>query len=110
VLLDDVGHCLHAIGVRTRREEAHGAASPRTRLPFVQDVRLSGVKPLLGLERMHALPRWLFRDEAIMPRVGGPAQQGRQGSCPRGATTRQGERLPGPICPATRAKHMVPWH
>jgi hypothetical protein len=90
VLLDDVGHCLHAIGVRTRREEAHGAASPRTRLPFVQDVRLSGVKPLLGLERMHALPRWLFRDEAIMPRVG--------------------ERLPGPICPATRAKHMVPWH
>ena len=33
-----------------------------------------------------------------------------RGICQRGATTRQGERLPGPICPDTLAKNIVRWN
>jgi hypothetical protein len=42
-----------------------------------------------------------------MQLVGFNAQQVRQGICQRGATKRQGERAPGPICPDTLAKHLV---
>jgi hypothetical protein len=109
-LLDDFLHFLQAIGVMTLLEEAHGAAIQRAMLPFVQYVRLYGVKTLLGIESMNALPRLLFSDEALMQLVGFNAQQVRQGICPRGATKRQGERLPGPICPDTLAKNIVKWH
>jgi hypothetical protein len=68
------------------------------------------VKTLFGIERLKALPRWRVRDEAIMPLVGFNAQQVRQGLGQRGATKRQGERLPGPICPDTLAKNIVKWH
>jgi hypothetical protein len=37
-LLDDFWHFLQAIGVMTRREEAHGAALQRAMRPFVQYV------------------------------------------------------------------------
>jgi hypothetical protein len=109
-VLDDFWHFLQAIGVMTLLEEAHGAAIHRTRLPFVQYVLLYGVKTLFGIESMHALPSLLFRDEAIMQLVGFNAPQVRQGICPRGTTTRQGERLPGPICPDTLANHIVKWN
>jgi hypothetical protein len=39
--------------------------------------------------------------------VGFNAQQVRQGICQRGATKRQGERVPGPICLDTLAKNIV---
>jgi len=45
-----------------------------------------------------------------MQLVGFNAQQVRQGICQRGATTRQSERLPGPICPDTLAKNIVKWN
>ena len=45
-----------------------------------------------------------------MQLVGFNAQQVRQGICQRGATTRQGERLPGPIGPDTLAHTIVKWH
>ena len=45
-----------------------------------------------------------------MPLVGFNAQQVRQGICQRGASKRQGERLPGPLCPDTLAKNIVKWH
>jgi hypothetical protein len=109
-LRDDFWHFLQAIGVLTLRQEAHGAAIQRTMLPFVQYVLRSGVKTLLGMERMNALPSWLCSDEAVMPRVGFNAQQVRQGICQRGVTTRQGERLPGPIGPDTLAKNSVKWN
>jgi hypothetical protein len=109
-LLDDFLHFLQAIGVMTLLEEAHGAAIQRAMLPFVQYVLLYGVKTLLGIESMNALPRLLFSDEALMQLVGFNAQQVRQGICPRGATKRQGERLPGPICPDTLAKNIVKWN
>src|SRR5262245_59085207 len=56
---------------------------------------------------MHALPALLCSDEALMQLVGFNAQQVRQGICQRGAFTRQGERRPGPLCPATLAKNIV---
>jgi hypothetical protein len=109
-LRDDFFHFLQAIGVMALLQEAHGAAIHRQMVPFVQYVLVYGVKTLVGIERIHALPSLLFRDEALMHLVGFNAQQVRQGICPRGATTRQGERLPGPICPDTLANNSVKWN
>jgi hypothetical protein len=109
-LLDDFLPFLQAIGVLTLLQEAHGAAIQRTMLPFVQYVLLYGVKTLCGMESMNALPSLLFSDEAVMQLVGFNAQQVRQGICQRGVTKRQGERLPGPICPDTLAKNIVKWN
>jgi hypothetical protein len=91
-------------------EEAHGAAMHRQMVPFVQYVLLYSMKTLCGMESINALPSLLFSDEALMQLVGFNAQQVRQGICQRGATTRQGERLPGPICPDTLANNIVKWN
>jgi hypothetical protein len=79
-------------------------------VPFVQYGRLYSRKTLVGMERIKARPSLLCSDEALMRWVGFHAQQVRQGLCQRGVTTRQGERLPGPLCPDTLAKHIVKWH
>jgi Transposase DDE domain len=109
-LLDDFFHFLQAIGVMVLLEEAHGAAIHRQMVPFVQYVLLYSMKTLFGMESINALPSLLFSDEALMQLVGFNAQQVRQGICRRGATTRQGERLPGPICPDTLANKIVKWN
>jgi hypothetical protein len=106
-LLDGFFHFRQAIGVMVLLEEARGAAIHRQMVPFVQYVLLYGVKTLCGMESINALPSLLFSDEALMRLVGFNAQQVRQGICQRGATTRQGERLPGPICPDTLANNIV---
>ena len=99
-LLDAFFHVLQAIGVMGLLETAYGAAIHCPLVPFVQYVRLCSMKTLLGMESIKALPSLLFSDEALMRQVGFNAQQGRQGICRRGATKRQGERLPGPIWPS----------
>lgn len=71
---------------------------------------LYGVKTLLGIESINALPSLLFSDEALMQLVGFNAHQVRQGICQRGVTTRQGARLPGPIGPDTLANTIVKWN
>jgi Transposase DDE domain len=109
-LLDDFFHFLQAIGVMALLQEAHGAAIHRQMVPFVQYVLVYGVKTLFGIESINALPSLLFSDEALMHLVGFNAQQVRQGICQRGATKRQGERLPGPICPDTLANNIVKWN
>jgi hypothetical protein len=109
-LLDDFLHFLQAIGVMALLEEVHGAAIHRQMLPFVQYVLLYGVKTLFGIQSINALPSLLFSDEALMQLVGFNAQQVRDGVCQRGATKRQGERHPGPICPDTLAKNIVKWN
>lgn len=109
-LLDDFFHFLQAIGVMGLLEEAHGAAIHRQMVPFVQYVLLYSVKTLFGIESINALPSLLFSDEALMQLVGFNAQQIRQGICQRGATKRQAEREPGPICPDTLANNIVKWH
>jgi hypothetical protein len=109
-LLDDFFHFLQAIGIMGLLEEAHGAAMHRQMVPFVQYVLLYSMKTLCGMESINALPSLLFSDEALMQLVGFNAQQVRQGICQRGATTRQGERLPGPICPDTLANNIVKWN
>jgi hypothetical protein len=91
-------------------EEAHGAAIHRQMVPCVPYVLLYSMKTLFGMERIKALPSLLFSDEALMQWVGFNAQQVRQGLCQRGVTKRQGERLPGPICPDTLANHIVKWN
>jgi hypothetical protein len=65
------------------------------------------LKTLCGIESLNALPSWLFSDVALMQLVGVNAQQVRDGVCQRGASTRQGERTWGPICPDTLANHSV---
>jgi hypothetical protein len=108
-LLDAFLHFVRAIGVMALLEAAHGAAIQRKRVPVVQSVLLYGVKTLLGMPSINALPRLLCSDEALMPLVGFNAQQVGEGVCQRGATTRPGERAPGPICQDTLAKHIVQW-
>src|SRR2546430_385691 len=106
-VLDDFFHCLQALGVMARLEEVHGVAIQRAMVPYVQYVLLYGLKTLCGIDRMNALPALLFSDEALMQLVGFHAQHVRQGMCQRGATTRQGERTPGPISPETLAHNIV---
>src|SRR5215211_7843570 len=106
-VLDDFFHFLQAVGVMTLLEQAHGAAIQREMVPFVQYVLLYGLKTLFGIERLNALPTLLFSDVALMQLVGFNAQQVRDGVCQRGASTRQGERTPGPVCPDTLAKNIV---
>jgi hypothetical protein len=109
-VLDDFFHFLRAIGVMALLEEVHGAAIQREMVPFVQYILLYGLKTLFGIGSMHALPPLLFSDEALMQLVGFNAQQIREGICQRGATKRQGERTPGPMCPDTLAKNIVKWN
>jgi Transposase DDE domain len=109
-VLDDFLHFLQAIGVMALLEQVHGAAIHREMVPFVQYVLLYGLKTLFGMKSINALPSLLFSDEALMQLVGFNAQQVRQGISQRGASKRQGERLPGPICPDTLANNIVKWH
>jgi Transposase DDE domain len=106
-LLDDFFHFLQAIGVMTLLEQIRGVAMQRVLVPFVQYVLLYGMKTLLGITSINALPSLLFSDEALMQLVGFNAQQVRQGVCQRGRTKRQRERTPGPICPDTLANNIV---
>ena len=109
-LLDDFFHFLRAIGVMALLEQACGTAIQREMLPFIQYVLLYGLKTLFGIESINALPSLLFSDEALMQLVGFNAQQVRDGVCQRGATKRQAEREPGPLCPDTLAKNIVKWN
>jgi hypothetical protein len=109
-VLDDFFHFVQRIGVMVLLEQVHGAAIQRAMVPYVQYVLLYGLKTLFGIKSMHALPPLLCSDEAVMQLVGFNAQQVRQGICQRGATKRQGERAPGPLCPDTLAKQIVKWN
>src|ERR671923_952558 len=109
-LLDDFFHLLQVLGVVDLMERVQGTAIQREMVPAVQYLLLYGLKTLFGIESMNALPALLFSDEALMRLVGFNAQQVRQGICQRGATKRQGERTPGPICPDTLAKQIVKWN
>jgi hypothetical protein len=107
---DDVCHVLQGIGVMALLEKVHGTAIQRAMLPDVQYILLDGLKTLLGMKRMKALPALLCSDEALMPWVGFKAQQVRHGVCQRGAAKRQGAREPGPIGPETLAQPIVRLH
>src|SRR5262245_753417 len=109
-LRDDFLPFLQAIGGMALLDEAHGAAGHRVMVPVGQYVLRDGVKTRLGIERIKALPRMRGSDEALRRLVGFKAPPVRQGSCQRGAPTRQGERPPGPMCPDPLAKKIVPWH
>jgi hypothetical protein len=106
-VLDDFFHFLQSIGIMSLLEEVHGAAIQREMVPYVQYVLLYGLKTLLGIESMNALPSLLFSDEGLMQLVGFNAQQVREGVCERGAAKRQGERTPGPISAETLANNIV---
>jgi hypothetical protein len=98
---------LQALGVMTWLEEAHGVTLQRQLIPCSQDILRYGVKTLWGLERSKALPSLRCSDAARLPLAGCHAPQVRQGLCRRGATTRPGERLPGPMCPEPLATTIV---
>jgi hypothetical protein len=65
------------------------------------------MQTLLGLAAMNALPTLLCSAEAAMRLAGGNAVQRRDGICPRRHEKRQGEKMPGPICPDTWAATLV---
>jgi Transposase DDE domain len=106
-VLDDFFHFLQSLGIMSLLEAVHGAAIQREMVPYVQYVLLYGLKTLLGIESMHALPALLFSDEALMQLVGFNAQQVREGVYKGGAAKRRGGRTPGPISPETLANNIV---
>jgi hypothetical protein len=65
-LLDDFVHFLPAIQVMPLFAQVDGTALQRERLPVIQYVLRDGLKILLGIIRMNALPPLLFSDEAVM--------------------------------------------
>jgi Transposase DDE domain len=106
-LLDDCFYFLHELEVIAWLDTVQGTAVQREMVPFVQYLLLYSLKTLFGMESMNALPALLFSEEALMQLVGFNARQVRDGVCQRGASTRQGERTPGPICPDTLARNIV---
>jgi hypothetical protein len=106
-LLDDFFYFLQELGVGDWLGDIQGTAIQREMVPIVQYVLLYGLKTLLGIESMHALPALLFSDEALMRLVGFNAQQVRHGVCQRGAAKRPGPRTTGPICPDALADNIV---
>ena len=109
-MLEDFGSFLQELGVDAWLSEVRGTAVPRERVPCVPYVLLYSRKTLLGIESRPALPALLFRDEALMRRVGFKAHQVRHGVCQRGAVPRQGPRTTGPSCPEARAENIVKLH
>src|SRR5215216_891890 len=106
-LLDDFFYFLQQLGVVDLLHDVQGTAVQRQMVPCVQYVLLYGLKTLLGIESMPALPALLFSDEALMRLVGFTAHQVRHGVCQRGAAKRQGPRTRGPICPDALADNIV---
>jgi Transposase DDE domain len=106
-LLDDCFYFLHELEVIAWLDTVQGTAVQREMVPFVQYLLLYSLKTLFGMASMNALPALLFSEEALMQLVGFNARQVRDGVCQRGASTRQGERTPGPICPDTLARNIV---
>jgi hypothetical protein len=106
-LLDAFFAFLRQLGVVDLLGALQGTAVQRKMVPFVQYILLYGLKTLLGIEGMHALPPLLFRDEALMRLVGFNAHQVRHGVCQRGAAPRQGSRTTGPSCPDALADNIV---
>jgi Transposase DDE domain len=106
-LLDDFFYCLQQLGVVDWLDDVQGTAVQRQMVPCVQYVLLYGLKTLLGIESMQALPALLFSDEVLMRLVGFTAHQVRHGVCQRGAAKREGPRTRGPICPDALADNIV---
>lgn len=106
-VLDEFFHFLQDLGIVELLEDVRGKGIQRELVPMVQYVLLYGLKTLLGIESMNALPELLFSDEASMRLVGFNAHQVRHGVCQRGAAKRQGPRTAGPICPEALAHNLV---
>jgi len=109
-VLDDFFHFMRELGGVDLMARVQGTAIQREMVPVVQDLLRSGLKTLLGIERMHALPALLCSDEALMRLVGFNAQHVRHGVCQRGAAKRQGPRPEGPMGPEALAKHLGQLH
>ena len=106
-ILDEFVHFLDEVGVLSRWPALQGEDIQREMVDFFQYVMLYGMKTLLGIEAMNALPALLFSDEAAMRLAGVNAMQIRQGICQRSHEKRQGAKPPAPLCPDTVADNLV---
>ena len=106
-ILDEFVHFLDEVGVLSRWQALQGEDIQREMVDFFQYVMLYGMKTLLGIEAMNALPDLLFSDEAAMRLAGFNAMQIRQGICQRSHEKRQGAKPPGPLCLDTLADNIV---
>jgi hypothetical protein len=106
-ILDEFVHCLDEIGVVPRWQALRGDGIEGEMVGFFQYVMRYGMKTLLGIEAMNALPEVLCSDAAAMRLAGFKAVQMRDGICQRNREKRQGEKTPGPLCPDTLADNIV---
>jgi hypothetical protein len=101
-LLDDFFYFLQQLGVVDLLGDVQGTAVQRQMVPCVQYVLLYGLKTLLGIESMHALPALLFSDAALMRRWG--SRRTRCGTgCANGARPHGRGRAPGDL------SAQMPW-
>lgn len=106
-LLDEFVHFLDEVGVLGLWQQVQGEGIQRGMVDFFQYVLLYGMKTLVGIDSMNALPELLFSDEAAMRLAGFNAHQIREGVCRRSHEKRKGAKAPGPICPDTLANNIV---
>jgi hypothetical protein len=106
-ILDEFVHFLDEVSVLSRWQALQGEDIQREMVDFFQYVMLYGMKTLLGIEAMNALPDLLCSDEAAMRLAGFQAMQIRQGICQRSHEKRQGTKPPAPLCPDPVADNIV---
>ena len=105
--MDEFVPFLDEVGVLPRWQAWQGEGIQREMVAFFQDVMLSGMKTLLGMEAMHALPDLVGSDDAAMRLAGCNAVQLRDGICQRRHDKRQGAKTLGPLCPDPLADNIV---
>jgi hypothetical protein len=65
-LLDDFLHFLPKPGRGNLRNHAQGTTVQREMVPFIQYLWLYGLKKLFTVDRVNALPTWLFSAEVLI--------------------------------------------
>jgi hypothetical protein len=83
---EDCFHCLPEPAALNLMNHVQGKAFQREVVPVVQSLWLYGLKTLLTVDRVHALPTWLCSAEVLLPLVSFKALRAvmRQRACARG--------------------------
>jgi hypothetical protein len=106
-ILDECVPFVDEVGVLAPWQAWQGEDIQREMVDFCQSGMRYGMKTLVGMESMNALPALLFSDEAARRLAGCNAGQIRDGICRRGHTQRQGDTPPGPLGPETLTNTIV---
>ncbi|SRR5258708_15795288 len=105
-LLDEFFVFVREIGMMAVLEQMGLLGVQRVLVPTVQFVLLYLLKVLFGGQSMHALPRVLFSQVALMELIGFNARQIEEGLTRRGDAQRTTKRKQGPLSPQSLADNI----